>query len=583
MEKELELQEIKGFIRRRKKAFIICFSSIFFVGICIALLLKPIYTSEAMIRIEDQQIPENYVDSTITDYAEERIEKINQEILSRPKLLEIIDKFNLYPKLKAKKSPTELFEQINEDIGFRKIEARWQSRKGGKPIGATVAFTLSYDGEDAAIVQKVAQTLSQLYLEADIKVREEKIAGTTDFLKSELQRIRSEISKKEKVLSEFKQNHLRELPQDRVFNLQHMTRLQQELDKADNRLQYLQERKVLLESRLATIEPLTPIVVDGEDLAINPAQRLKRLRLELASMRSVYSEKHPDIKKKKKEILKLEQEVKNSEDSVEKIKKLKQLEITLAEKKAKLGSKHPDVRALKKEVAILKKQVDNLVTDNAKVKISEEQPDNPIYITLKTQIETTEMEIGAILENKPELLAEIDEYQIRIQNAPMVEKELSELTRDYENLKHKYSEISDKLMSAEIVQEMEGKKKGERFNIISPAYLPLEPTKPNRRMIIVLSFMLAVGISTALVAFQEYIDDSIKTPNQLKELTNIPVFSTISYIENDEDKRRKRVKILIYAGAAVFCIMVALIFVDQFLMELDQAWDAVVERIMLIA
>ena len=111
MEKELELQEIKGFIRRRKKAFIISFLSILIIGVCIALLLTPIYSSQAMIRIEDQEIPENYVGATITDYAEERIEKISQEVLSRPKLLEIIDRFNLYPQLKNKKSPTELLKK----------------------------------------------------------------------------------------------------------------------------------------------------------------------------------------------------------------------------------------------------------------------------------------------------------------------------------------------------------------------------------------------------------------------------------------------------------------------------------------
>ena len=114
MEKELEIQEIKGFIRRRKKAFIISFLSILILGACIALSLTPIYSSKAMIRIEDQQIPENYVESTITDYAEQRIDKISQEILSRPKLLEIIDRFNLYPQLKDKNSPTELVKKINK-------------------------------------------------------------------------------------------------------------------------------------------------------------------------------------------------------------------------------------------------------------------------------------------------------------------------------------------------------------------------------------------------------------------------------------------------------------------------------------
>jgi hypothetical protein len=300
-------------------------------------------------------------------------------------------------------------------------------------------------------------------------------------------------------------------------------------------------------------------------------------------MQSVYSDKHPSIKKKKKEILKLEQQVKGSEDSVGKIKKLNQLEIELASKQAKLGSKHPDVKATKREVAILRKQVDDLLTATAKVKISEEKPDSPIYINLKTQIETTGMEITNLIEEKPQLISKINEYQMRIENAPIVEKELNALTRDYENLKRKYSEISNKLMSAELVQEMEGKDKGNRFNITSPAYLPMEPTKPNRRMIIVLSFVLAIGLSAVLAAFREYTDDSIKTTNQLKQLTNIPVFSEISYIETREEKQQRRIKNLIWAAAAISCIGISLLIVDLFIMDMDHAWEAVLERIMLLA
>jgi uncharacterized protein involved in exopolysaccharide biosynthesis len=255
----------------------------------------------------------------------------------------------------------------------------------------------------------------------------------------------------------------------------------------------------------------------------------------------------------------------------------------LASAKGKLGSKHPDVKAIKSEIAILKKQVDNLVTENVKAQVSEENPDNPFYITLQTQIETIAMQIEALHEDRRELMSDIEEYEIRIGNGPVIEKELNSLTRDYQTLQRKYADISNKLMSSQLVQEMEDKQKGDRFNITSPAYLPLKPSKPNRLMIIVLSFALAIGISTALVAFQEYIDDSIKTSNQLKQLTNLPVFSTISYIENDDEKSRRREKNLIWAVAAVSCVAIALFIVDQFFMELDQAWEVVVERIMMIA
>ena len=109
----------------------------------------------------------------------------------------------------------------------------------------------------------------------------------------------------------------------------------------------------------------------------------------------------------------------------------------MASTQAKLGPKHPDVKAIKSEIAILRKQVDNLVTENFKAKVSEEKPDNPFYITLKTQLETIEMEIKALHEDRLQLESDMEEYQIRIENAPIVEKELNALTRDYQNLKRK--------------------------------------------------------------------------------------------------------------------------------------------------
>ncbi len=578
-----DIEDIKGIIKRRKKAFMVSFLIVFTIGVIVALALTPIFTSQAMIRVEDQQIPENLIQSTITDYADERIRKISQEILSRPKLLEIIDRFELYADLREKETRSELVDRMKDDIELQTIEARTQARGSGKEISALVAFTLSFQGKDPEKVYQVADTLSKLYLEEDIKTRAKFISGTTEFLKSEAERLKTEISLHEKGISDFKQNHLRELPEDRGYNLSAISRLERELDQSEMRLQMLQEQTVLLQSRLANIEPLTPILIDGEDLALNPTQRLKKLRLELASMQSVYSEKHPNIIKIKKEIAKLEKEVSTSDNSVGKIKKLQQLEIKLATAEARFGSRHPDVKALKKEVALLRQQVSGLTTEDVQMKISAEMPDNPIYITLKTQLETLEMQIRNLRDAKPRLLSEIEDYRIRMERAPIVEKELNALTRDYETLKQKYAELSNKLMNAQLAQEMEGKEKGERFNITSPAYLPQEPDKPNRRMIIILSFVLAFGFSTTLVALQEGLDVSVKSSNQLKQLTNIPVLSTISYIETDKERREHRLKSLVWIGTALSCAGIALFFIHQFVINLDRLWQVFVERLLMVA
>ena len=583
MEKDIELKDIKGFIRRRKVAFLITFLFVFFCGLSLAIILPPIYLSEATIRLEDQQIPEDYVKPTISEFAEERIQKISQQILSRPKLNEIIEKFNLFHNLKNHKTPTELISEMRKNIGLETVVAEISNKKGRQPSTVTVAFNISYEGKDPSVVQKVTETLANLYLEEDIKNREQMVAGTTIFLENELKRIKGEINRQDIKIRDYKQNHLRELPSDQGYNLQAIARLESALDQAEMRSRVLQEKKLLLEAQLANIEPLTPVIIEGKDVAVHPKERLKELRLELASLKSVYSDKHPDIKRLQREISKLEKEVQNSETSVEKIKKLDQLEIQLASATAELGPNHPDVKALNKEITMLRAQVDNLTTETARIKISEEKPDNPVYITLKSQIEATEMELKAILEEKESLSNELNAYQQRIEATPQVEKELNALTRDYENLQRKYVEMSNKLMNAQVVQELEGKNKGERFTIISPAYLPQKPSKPNRFAILLLSFLIAIGLSLILAVVQEGIDNSIKTSDQLRKLSGMPVLSSFSYIVTDEDRKLSRLKRLGWGFAVICCVGATLYCVDKYLIELNQLFAFIVNRLKMIA
>jgi uncharacterized protein involved in exopolysaccharide biosynthesis len=338
-----------------------------------------------------------------------------------------------------------------------------------------------------------------------------------------------------------------------------------------------------MESRLATVNPLTPIVINGKNVAANPKQRLKKLNLQLASMQSVYSDKHPDIKKIKREINKLTAKVQSSDVTVEKLKRLEQLENNLAVAQAKLGSRHPDVKALKKEIQTLSKEVEGLVTEKGKLKISEENPDNPVYISLKTQIESFQMEIDALQRDKKELLAEIQIYESRLARAPTVEQQLAALTRDYGNLQKKHSEVSNKLLDARASRKLEGKKQGERFSITSPAYLPLKPSKPNRFAILLLSFLIAFGASSLLAVFREGTDNSIRSTNQLKEITGVPVLTSVAYIVTDEEKRSNRLKILgwllilfIVIGAGLFCI-------NQYVIKLDDLWTIILDRLKMFA
>jgi uncharacterized protein involved in exopolysaccharide biosynthesis len=583
MEKELDRIQINDVIRRRKKGFLLIFLFLFLTGFAVALALPPIYKSEAMIKVEDQEIQEGLVQPTSNEYVEERIGKLNQQVLSRSNLEKIVEKTKLYSESDNQVAVSELIETLRQNIQLETIVSEMASQPGGRPLSFTVAFKLSYEGDDPNTVQKVTETLADLYIAEDIKSTERVVSATTDFLKAELDRINQDIEMQERKISEFKKKHSRELPSDLGYNIQTVTRLERGLDQANMQLRNLNERKIFIESQLAQVEPLSPIVVEGEKIAMNPNQRLKELNIQLTKLKSIYSDKHPDIKKLKKEIIELESQVQTSDDSVEKVKRLRQLENELAATEGELGAKHPDVKALKREIALLSQEVDNLMTETAKLKISEEKPDNPAYINLLTQISAIKTEMQAIEEDKENIVQSIDVYQQRIEKAPAVEQELNALTRDYEAAKNKYNEIWNELTTAQIVEKVEGKQRGRRFSIASPAYLPSKPYKPNRLAIILVGFLIAIGTSSVFAAFKESIDNSVRSTDEVRQITEVPVLSSISYIVTDRERKRRRFKIFGWLSLIIIIGVSSVYFVNQYIINLDDFWSILLERIKMIA
>ncbi len=582
MGKELDSSQIKNIIRRRKKGFITIFLILFLTGFIIALALPPTYKSDAVIRVEDQEIQEEFIQRSTNEYVEERIGKLNQQVLSYQNLKEIAEKFKLHSEDNNQVPVSEVVEKLRQNIQLETIVSEMQSKPGGRPLSFTLAFNLSYEGKDPISVQKVTETLANLYITEDIKSTERLVAATTDFLKVELERIKKDIEIQEKRISVFKKKHSRELPSDLGYNIQTITRLEREFDQANMRLRSLTEKEIFLESQLANVEPLSPIVVEGERIATNPNQRLKELNIQLTKLKSIYSEKHPDIKKLKKEIDELESQVQSSDDSIAKVKRLGQLENELAALEGRLGPKHPDVKALKTEIKLLSIEVNNSLTETAKLKISEEKPDNPAYITLVTQIKALKTEKKAIQEDKQNISRSIQSYQKRIEKTPVVERELNALTRDYEAAKNRYNEIWNELTAAQIIEKVEGKQRGRRFSIASPANLPTKPYKPNRLAIILVSFLIALGLSSVFAAFKESLDSSIKTGNELKEHTGLPVMATLSYMTSDHEIRVNRLKKFGWCFVMASGLVAAYYLVDIYFIKMEELWSIIIDRIKMI-
>ena len=193
---------------RRKWLGVLLFAAPFTVGVSVVTFMPSVYKATATVLVDRQQVPESFVQPTVTSPLETRLHTIGQEIMSRSRLDALIARFGLYPDLKKKLSPEEIIERMRDDI---KLELKGVDVKGERR--ATVAFTISYRGSDPRTVALVTNTLASFYIEENLKVRERQATGTAEFLRVQLDETKKRLDVQERQVSEFKRRYLGELPQ----------------------------------------------------------------------------------------------------------------------------------------------------------------------------------------------------------------------------------------------------------------------------------------------------------------------------------------------------------------------------------
>lgn len=576
MSTEFNKQELKAIVRRRKGLFLWSFSLIFLVSVIVAVVLPPVYQSTVMITVENQEIPEDYVKSTITSYVSERLEMLRRKILSYAKLTHIIDQYNLYPNLS---SNSEMVQEMRQDVVLETIDVSLSDRKSRFSSTATIAFTLSYEHRNPKLAQKVTNTLANLFIEEDRRARETQAATTTNFIEKELEELRHQVQVNEEKISRFKADNINQLPGSTAIFSQTVFRLEQDIENIDAKIRTAREKRVYLKSQLANIDPMIPILTENGKVANNPGNRLKYLRLQLIRMQANLSDKHPDIIKLKSEIKKLEAQVGDAGSSIEKSNRLKYVEKEIAELKSSYGDKHPDVVRLTKEADLLKKQIAQMKSSAAANTVPDELTDNPGYMNIRAQIIVAESEISGLKEERRKLVEKLEDYQQRLEKAPFIDEEYNKLTLDYENARRKFNEASNKLHNARISQQMDVSEQGQRFHIDSKAFLPDKPFKPKRFIIVLLGFLVALGAAVGVTALKEGMDTSIKAADDLENLLGVPVLAAVSFVDSPAQKRMRRSRRLMVLGTVLVTIIAASFAINWFVMPIGDLWSKVENRL----
>ena len=570
------LQDYVAMFHRRRTLIVLAGGVLLGLSLAVAFLWPPVYKSMATILIEEQEIPSELVHSTITSYADQRIETIKQQVMSRTTLWKVVEQYNLYPDLRRTNPAEEVVKRFTKDIEVEVISADVVDKRTQHPTKATIAFTVAYQSNSPDLAQQVANELTSLFLGENLKSRERQAQEATSFLQQEAENLSKHIGEVDEKIAEFKQRASGALPELMPLNLQLMSQSDRELMDIDQQIRTLEERKNYLEGELATIKPNTPIMsVTGERI-LDSSERLRALRAEYAGASANRSPDHPDIMKMKQEIEALEKETGQRPEIEEAAKQLIDARATLATASKRLGSEHPDVVQARRTIEALEQEVRQL--GSVPLRKPMLRPENPAYINLQAQLNSATSSLDALRATRTAVKRRLQDYAARIERTPEMEPDYLFLTRDRDTSGQKYQDIRSRLLEAKVSEGLEVQRKGERFSLIDPPSLPEKPDKPNRLAIVLLGFILAVGGGIGSGAAAESLDHSIRTPEQLARLTQLSPLAVIPFMPNEEDLSRAVKRRRLLKGAGVGALVTILALLHVFVVPLDVLWFAALRR-----
>jgi polysaccharide chain length determinant protein (PEP-CTERM system associated) len=496
----------------RRRWFVLVPFVLIMAGTLIVTQLQPdLYRSSALLLIVPQRIPENLVRSTVTTRLDERLSAISQEILSRTRLENIVQEFDLYPNERRRMIMEDVIENMrSKDIIFSPPRSRG---------GDAGSFTISFEYTNPRTAMLVTERLASLFIRENIENRAVLADQTDQFLQSQLQEAERQLKDREKKLEAFRRTNPGLMPQQMEANQQALQNTQLQLQALQESMNHDRDRQIWVQRQLADLAMAAasvPAAVETGSPTPTPMTATRQLEIanaNLKAMRLRYKPDHPDIK---------------------------QAERTIAELERKAAAE-----ALEQPVSPVSSGVSG--ADQARVsRLSD----------LQGEEQMLQRRIVERQEDERKLLAQMTVYRQRLEAAPGVESELTQLMRDYTTLQNSYQSLLGKSQDAKVSANLERRQIGEQFKIIDSPRMPLRPTSPNRLKYNLFGAFGALAVGLGLAALLEYRDSSLRTEDDIVTALSLPVLAMVPTMTTKVERlRRRRQRLLLASSGAVALLL----------------------------
>lgn len=486
--KNFTLDEYLEILRRRMWYIIIPFVLVM-VGASIYAIIAPReYKASTLVLVSPQSVPEDFVHATVTSRVEERLQSIAQEVMSRTRLETIMTEFRLYEKERKNLSKEEVVELMRKNI---QVELPTKKDERG-------SFAISFINDNPNTAMAVANRLSSLFIEENLKIREQQASGTTEFLTNELAASKAKLDQMEASVTQYKRRFMGGLPEQRDTNLKILDQMQNQNQRISESIRAAEDRKLFIQKQLTDMDmPASMPVAAGSGKDSQSSIKPSLTQKDAGSAVAADSGGTYETKKDK-------------------------LKRELEDLRTKYTDNHPDVLAMKKKLADLEK---NKYTYDNDIK------SDPRYKELKNQLMITSLEIKRLHDESASVSAQINKYMGRVEQTPAREQDMAAMLREYESTKVAYETLMKKSQGAEQAENLEKRQKGEQFKIIDPARVPEEPFSPNIPKILLISLFAGLAGGMALAFIREQMDRSFHDAADVELSLGIKVLATIPKIE----------------------------------------------------
>src|SRR6202030_4813295 len=235
-------------------------------------MLQSTCQSDALILVEQQKVPEQYVVPNVSVNLQDRLQSMTQQFLSRPRLQATVNRFHLYETRRQGlfARSEDPIEQMRKDITIELVEAP------GHP-GQLTAFKIRYSAPVPQLAQQVNSELTSLFIDENLKSQQQLSESTTAFLENQLSTARTELEAQEAKVRAFKATHFGDLPSELQSNVQILTGLQAQLDGYQRALDGAKQQKLYLESLLQQYQSVEANLGTGDSSAPSPQTLDKEL------------------------------------------------------------------------------------------------------------------------------------------------------------------------------------------------------------------------------------------------------------------------------------------------------------------